>query len=232
VQTRVRFQSCVDSLEAAVASADGGADSLELCARLEVGGLTPAVALVEATLARVRLPVSVMIRPREGDFVYASSEVATMVDDIRAMADLGVNGVVVGALNNDGTVDDDAMDRLVDAAGSCLVTFHRAFDRTPDLDRACDALLTLGLDFVLTSGGAATAAEGAATLARLVGRCGDDLAVIAAGTVRADHVARLVAETRVAHVHARLITGACTTPGEVEAARAAVAEMKAALAAS
>lgn len=230
--TRPRFQSCVDSLGAAIASAEGGADSLELCARLDVDGLTPDVALVEATLARVQLPLSVMIRPREGDFVYAGSEIARMADDIRRMADLGVNGVVVGALNNDGTVDEDAMEQLIDAAGSCLVTFHRAIDRTPDLDAACDSLMALGLDFVLTSGGAATAADGAAAIARLVARGGDDLAVIAAGAVRAPNVVTLVAATGVAYVHARLITSACSTAAEGEAARTAVAEMMTALTAA
>lgn len=225
MKKRVRFQSCVDTVEAAIASSQGGADSLELCARLEVGGLTPDVALVEATLARVRVPVSVMIRAREGDFVYASSELATMADDIRRMAALGVNGVVVGALNNDGTVDQGAMARLLDAAGSCLVTFHRAIDRTPDLAGACDALVELGVDFILTSGGAPTAVEGAAAIARLVARGGDDLAVIAAGSIRSHNVARLVADTGVGHVHARLVTSACATPADAEAARAVVAEM-------
>lgn len=226
---RVRFQSCVESLDAAVASAEGGADGLELCARLDVDGLTPDIALVEAVQARVHLPVSVMIRPRDGDYVYAGSEIARMTADIRRMAALGVNGVVVGALNNDGTVDDGAMEQLIDAAGSCLVTFHRAIDRAPDLDAACDALMELGLDFVLTSGGAATAAEGAPAIARLVARGGDDLAVIAAGRIRADNVAALVAATGVSHVHARLITGTCTTPADAQTARASVAEMMAAL---
>lgn len=225
----VRFESCVDSVWAAVASAEGGADRVEFCANLDVDGTTPALDLVIDTLARLSIPVCVMVRPRDGDFVYGSAELARMIADVEALAATGVHGIVVGALNTDHTVDERAMTRLLEASGSMLVTFHRAFDACADLDRALDTLIALGVDRVLTSGGARTATEGAATMRRLVERAGDDLVVMAGGGVRPHNVAQLVAATGVREVHARLITSAGATPAEARAARAVVADMKAAL---
>lgn len=196
------FESCVDSVEAAIASAAGGAGRIELCARLDVAGLTPDLDLVQRTAAAVTVPVCVMVRPRPGGFVYDAAEIEAMRRSIAAIAAAGAAGIVAGALRRDGTVDADGMRRLIDAARPLPVTFHRAFDATRDLGEALETLTTLGVDRVLTSGGAPTALEGVETIARLVERAGPSLTVIAGGGVRAHNVVEIVQRTRVREVHA------------------------------
>jgi copper homeostasis protein len=208
----VLFESCVDSLEAAVASARGGAGRIELCAHLEVGGTTPDAALIAACADAVAIPVFVMVRPRGGDFVYDAGELSAMAADIRAAAAAGAHGVVFGALRPEGTIDDEAMRRLIAAAKAMPVTCHKAIDATRDVAEALDALLALGVDRVLTSGGALTADDGAATIAAMVARAGGALAVMAGGAVRADTVADLVNRTGVREVHARLIPSGVPPP--------------------
>lgn len=198
------LESCVDSLEAAIASECGGAGRIELCADLDVGGTTPDAHLTARCVERLAIPVFVMVRPRGGDFVYDEGEVGVMERAIRAAAGSGARGVVCGALRRDGAVDATVMRRLVDAARPLPVTCHRAIDAARDLDEALDALLALGVDRVLTSGGAPAAIDGADAIARLVGRAGDALVVMAGGTVRAHNIADLVRRTHVREVHARL----------------------------
>jgi copper homeostasis protein len=201
----VLFESCVDSHDAALASASGGAGRVELCARLDVGGTTPDAALVERCAASLAIPAFVMIRPRGGDFVYDDGEVAAMADDIRAAAAAGAHGVVFGALRRDATIDTGIMRRLIDIARPLPVTCHKAIDATRDPIEALEALLALGVDRVLTSGGADTAAAGAATIARMVARAGDALMVMAGGGVRVHNVVAIVRQTGVREVHARLL---------------------------
>ena len=202
--SRPLLESCVDSVDAAVASERGGAGRIELCADLDVGGTTPDAALVARSVERVAIPVFVMIRPRGGDFVYDANDVRVMERAIRAATASGARGIVAGALRRDGTIDDETMRRVLDAAWPLPVTCHRAIDATRDLGEALGALLALGVARVLTSGGAPTAADGAETIAKLVVQAGDALVVMAGGAVRAPNVADLVRRTRVREVHARL----------------------------
>lgn len=199
------FESCVDSLDAALASVAGGARRLELCAHLDVGGTTPDAGLVREVVEAVPVPVFTMVRPRGGAFVYGEAEVDAMVRDIRLMRAAGAHGLVFGALRADRTVDDAVMRRLLSHARPLPVTCHKAFDETPDLLAALDTLVTLGVDRVLTSGGRPTAAEGAAMLAALVARAGEAITIVAGGRVRADTVAALLWQTGVREVHARVI---------------------------
>lgn len=203
--TGVLVESCVDSLDAALASVAGGARRLELCAHLDVGGTTPDPALVAQVVAAVPVPVVTMVRPRGGRFVYGDADVEAMVRDIRAMRAAGAHGLVFGALGADGHLDDAVMRRLLAHARPLPVTCHKAFDVTPDVLRTLDALIALGVDRVLTSGGSETAAAGTATLAALVRRAGDAITIVAGGRVRADSVAALVRDTGVIEVHARVI---------------------------
>ena len=208
----VLFESCVEAFEAAVASAAGGAGRIELCANLEVGGTTPAPALVERCVAALDIPVFAMVRPPGGSFVYARDEADAMARDVRAMAMAGAHGVVFGALTREAAIDVALMQRLVDLARPLPVTCHKAIDVARDLPEALDALLALGVPRVLTSGGAPTAADGAAMIARLVRQAGDGLVVMAGGAVRADNVAALVRATGVREVHARLLRAPQTEP--------------------
>jgi copper homeostasis protein len=199
----VLVEAAVESLDDALAAVAGGADRLELCARLDLGGTTPDVALIERVAREARVPVLAMIRPRGGDFVYSSAEIAGMHDDVEDALRAGAAGVVLGALDGKGRVDVAATASIVRAAGGTPVTFHRAIDDTPDALEALDVLIELGVARVLTSGGAPTALDGAEVLAMLVQRAGDRLAIVAGGGVRG-HNARLVIErTGVSEVHAR-----------------------------
>jgi copper homeostasis protein len=217
------FESCVESEAAALASAAGGADRLELCADLQVGGVTPAPALVERCAAVCRIPMFVMVRPRAGGFVYGLQEARVMERDIRAVIAAGARGIVLGALDARGGIDIPLMRRLVDIARPLPVTCHKAFDDARDPAEALDALLAIGVDRVLTSGGRRTAVEGAGAIAALVRRAGDALVVVAGGGVRAHNVAALVRRTGVREVHARLLPAGPQAPGTAEAWRATVA---------
>ena len=210
-------ESCVDSLDAALASEAGGAHRLELCARLDVGGTTPDPSLVAAVVAAVRIPVVTMVRPRGGDFVYDPVELSTMVRDIGRLRDAGAHGIVTGVLTGAGAVNAPLMHVLVRMAGPLPVTCHKAFDEVRDLDAALDALVGLGVSRVLTSGGAATAAEGADAIARLVQRAAGRIAIVAGGTVRASNVRALVDATGVAEVHARVIREAAPVDASTRA---------------
>ena len=145
--------------------------------------------------------VHVLVRARPGDYVYTPAEVGEMVAAIEAVRVAGADGVVIGALTADGDVDVDSCRRMIDAAGPLSVTFHRAFDEASDPFTALDVIAGLGCDRILTSGQADTAPEGAAMLRRLVEHAGGRLVVLAGGGVRADNVARLVAESGVPEVH-------------------------------
>lgn len=199
----ILIEAAVESLDDALAAIAGGADRLELCADLDAGGTTPSPALVATVLARARVPVVVMIRPRGGDFLYSRVELERMGDDVARAADAGAAGVVLGALDPSRRVDDAATRELVAAARGLPVTFHRAIDETADVLAAVDTLAALGVARVLSSGAAPTALEGAATLAVMVERGGDALRVVAGGGVRAHNVVELVRRSRAREVHAR-----------------------------
>ena len=202
---------CLDDLAGVRRAEEAGADRIELCSALATGGLTPSIGTVAAALGLARrIGVNVLIRQRPGDFVVDDDELAAMVADIRAVRALerpaGVAlGFVVGALRPDGTVDADATRALVHACGDASVTFHKAFDQTPDRAAALEELIALGIGRVLTSGGAATALDGAAELADLVAQAGDRIAVLAGGGVRPANVANLVRRSGVREVHLRAV---------------------------
>ena len=158
----------VDSLEKALAAERGGADRLELCADLSVGGLTPPRELLRAVREKVHIPVYSMIRPRAGDFVYSDAEFTEMERSIAEATECGMDGVVLGVLQKGSKIDVARTRRLVDLARPLPVTFHRAFDETLDLARALEAVIQTGAARILTSAGAKTALQGAAKLAELV----------------------------------------------------------------
>jgi copper homeostasis protein len=198
------IEAYVNSEQTARAAEQAGADRLELCGPGE-GGLTPSPALLEAVFATARIPVHVMIRPREGGFEYTPTELALMREGIVAAKDAGAAGVVFGVLGADSTLDAPVMRALTALARPLRVGCHRAFDRTPDPDAALDTLLGLGVDLVLTSGHAPSAFEGVEVLARHVRRAGERLRVLAGGGVRAENVHAVVAASGVHEVHARAL---------------------------
>jgi len=190
------------------AAIGAGAARLELCQALEVGGLTPSIATLEAVLGAVDpSTVNVLVRPRGGGFVYSADEVALVTADIRACVDRGAGGVVVGALTADGRLDVGTLRRWRDAAGSATLVFHRAVDAAADPSAVFDALVAEGVDRVLTSGGAARALDGLETLAAFAARSGDVELMAGGGVQPADVAALLSAGVDAVHLSARSRAG-------------------------
>lgn len=197
------LEACVDSVESALAAQAGGAHRIELCEDLLEGGTTPSAGMIEVCRERLQIPVHVLIRPRGGDFVYSDVEIEVMQRDLALARRLGAKGVVYGALRADGSVDVERTKALLGVSRPLSVTFHRAFDFTPDADAALDTLIALGIDRVLTSGQAPTAVEGTRTLARLVTRAAGRIRILAAGGLTEENIAGVVASTGVPEVHVR-----------------------------
>lgn len=201
------LEICVDDAAGVDAALAGGADRIELCSALELGGLTPSGALLDHAL-RAGCPVHMMIRPRAGGFVYSEDDLALMVEEIGGAVARGVTGVVVGAVRSDGALDRAALGRFRDAARDATIVLHRAIDLVPDPVAAIGEAIALGYDKILSSGGAPTAVEGMATLAAMVAAAGERLSIIAGAGVRPDNVARIIAGTGVREVH-----GSASRPG-------------------
>jgi copper homeostasis protein len=197
----VRLEVCVDTAEGLNAAVSGGADRIELCSALELGGLTPSLGLMRRAAAS-GCPTYAMIRPRAGDFLFGSADVDLMVDDIDAARHCGLAGVVLGASAADGSLDVDLLEGLLDRAKGMGVTLHRAFDLVPDRNAALEAAIGLGFERVLTSGASVTALDGAAVLAELVAQAGTRLSVMAGGGVNAGNVAAVIAASGVHEIHA------------------------------
>lgn len=186
-----------------LAAIEAGADRVELCADLAVGGVTPSIGLVEWAVftAAGRLGVHVLIRPRGGDFVYSAAEVEVMLRDIAAAKAAGAAGIVIGALTPAGKVDRGVCARLTAAARPATVTFHRAFDETADPLAAFEDVRELGADRLLTSGGAVTALEGAGMIAELVRRSAGQPTILPGGGVTAATAAEILRRTGARELH-------------------------------
>jgi copper homeostasis protein len=199
----VLVEVCIDSIASALAAQQGGASRIELCDDLVEGGTTPSAGMIALCVEKVGIPVFVIIRPRGGDFLYSDSEHAVMLRDIAYAKAAGVHGIVTGALTADGEVDTRRMRDLLDAARPLPVTFHRAIDQAEDISDAVGACIMMGVDRVLTSGAAPTAVEGIPVLSELVAQCGDQIAIMAGGSINEQNVLRVVRETGVREVHVR-----------------------------
>ena len=138
------IEACVDSYASCRAAYRGGADRLELCAHLVIGGTTPSTALFRQVQRDIPVKTNILIRPRFGDFLYSKEELEQMCEEIRMYRELGANGVVIGALTPDGDLDMEKMRRLMDCAGTMDVTLHRAFDMTRDPFRTLEEAVQLG----------------------------------------------------------------------------------------
>lgn len=162
------LEVCVDSLASAQAAIAGGADRLELCSSLIAGGLTPYVGLLEQIRAESDIPIRCLMRPRAGDFLYAPEELELMRRQIPVLKSAGADGFVIGCLTPDGVLDREAMLPLIDACAGSGVTLHRAIDLSADLERTYRDAMSLGVDTVLTSGGASSCKAGIDTIGRLL----------------------------------------------------------------
>ena len=196
------LEICAGSVESAIAARDGGAKRIELCAALEIGGVTPSAGLIAEARKIDGLVLNVIIRPRGGDFLYNEYEVACMLQDIRTCKELGADGVVIGALTADGDIDTAICKQLIAAADGMSVTFHRAFDMCRDASKALEELIELGCDRVLTSGQAATAQTGIPLLKELVEQAAGRIIIMPGCGVSSANAAAILQATGATEIHA------------------------------
>lgn len=206
MKTPYLLEISVETLAAAVAAERGGADRAELCEDLNMGGVTPSAELMQETRKSVRLPIFAMIRPRGGDFLYSAAEFEHMKRDLEVAKACGMDGVVLGILLPDRSVDKERTRELVEAAKPLPVTFHRAFDETTDLHAALEQVISTGATRILTSGGWPNAAAGASMLAELVKAAAGRIEILPGGGVNADNLEKIVQATGAKEFHSGLGT--------------------------
>jgi copper homeostasis protein len=196
-----KIEICVEGINGLVAAQEGGADRVELCASLLEGGLTPSMGVIRQALEVATIPFHVIIRPRGGDFLYSELEFASMLEDITALRNMNVAGVVIGCLTADGRIDESRTKALVEAARPMKVTCHRAFDMTADYAQALEALIRCGVDRVLTSGQRDTAIEGIDILKDTVRLAAGRIVVMACGALDEHNIAEVRQATGVDEMH-------------------------------
>lgn len=211
----ILLEVCVEDVNGLQAAIAGGAGRIELCSALALGGLTPSPGLM-AEAARSPIPVMAMIRPRAGGFVWSTEDLRQMKADIAAARAAGLSGVVLGASRPDGRLDEWMLTTLLNEAYGMDTTLHRCFDLTPDKGRALEAAVTLGFRRILTSGGAATAPEGADTLVQLMDQAAGRILLMPGSGIRPETLPALT------HLPLREIHASCSMPQAEGAAIAAL----------
>jgi copper homeostasis protein len=197
------LEICIDNVAGLDAAIAGGADRIELCAALALGGLTPPASLMRHA-AKAPVPVQAMIRPRAGDFVFSAAEVDLMLAEIDDVHAAGLAGVVLGASLPDDTLDEATLRRLHDHAAQfgLSTTLHRAFDLAPDLEAALECAIRLGFDRVLTSGGALTVPAGLDRIAGLLKAAGGRISIMPGGGIGPDTIRAIATRLSVSEMHA------------------------------
>jgi copper homeostasis protein len=204
MNSQLLLEISVESLDRAIAAERGGANRIELCEKLSVGGLTPSEKLMRDARASTRLPIFAMIRPRAENFVYSASELAQMRSEIVLAKSCGMDGLVLGVLRANGTVDVEQTSVLVELARPLPVTFHRAFDETPDLFSALESVISTGATRILTSGGKRSAFEGATAIAELVHATNCRIKIIPGAGINAANLRDVIRVTGAREFHSGL----------------------------
>ncbi len=194
---------CVESFSEAKNAAMAGATRIELCENLAVGGTSPSFGTIKKCIEKLNVPVMVMIRPRGGDFNYTDDEFEVMLEDIRCCKKLGVEGVVLGLLDDSHKIDQERIRQLVDLARPMTVTFHKAIDLVEDMLEATALLKAIGVDRILSSGGKETALEGADTLNLMIDLGSPSLKIVVAGKVTDENFQEVQQKIRAREFHGR-----------------------------
>lgn len=201
----VSFELCANGYQSMINGVVGCADCAELCEALEVGGVTPShETLINCQNAARHIPVRVLIRCREGNFVYNNAEIDAMCESIKQVKSLGYEGVVIGALDADGNLDQHAIKKMLDAGDGLKFTFHRAIDRSKNPLEIIDKLIELGFDKVLTSGGKPTAYEGIPMIREMHQRFGGKIKIMAGGGITEENIEQILSATGIENCHASL----------------------------
>jgi copper homeostasis protein len=201
----VLLEVCIDDLEGARAALRGQAQRLEVCSRLDVGGLTPHDELLRQLKAETRVPLYCMVRPRGGDFVLRDDDLARTLEDLERVLDGGADGVVYGWITPDGRVDRAALEQLVARSRGVPVTFHRAFEQVNDPVQELEVLIACGVTRVLTAGGAKDAHAGRQVLRTLVEAARGRIGILPGGGVRAHNAAEILTATGVSELHSSTV---------------------------
>ncbi|HHT7855597.1 copper homeostasis protein CutC [Pasteurella multocida] len=197
----MKLEVCIDNIESAIIAENAGADRLEICSSLALGGLTSSYSLIKNVINIVNIPCYIMIRPRAGDFLFSTQEVNMMLDDIRLAKQLGAQGIVIGALTKHADIDLSVCETLIQAAEGLGVTFHRAFDLCRDPVTSLEQLIQLGCERVLTSGQKASAVEGQPLIKQLVSQASNRIRIMAGAGINAQNAALLVKNTGITELH-------------------------------
>lgn len=208
------LEVCCSDIESVRAAIEGGAHRVELCQALSLDGLTPSAGMIQSAV-ETGIPVQVLIRPREGNFVYSKDEVLCMQRDIRQARRLGANGVVIGALMPDGNIDEEAVRCLIGEADGLSITFHRAFDVCAQPSDALERIIALGCHRLLTSGQAPSAIEGIPLLRELVEQAANRIIIMPGAGVNPQNALRILSETGASEIHGSLRKDSHTDAGLV-----------------
>lgn len=206
MQEEVQLEVCVDSIELALAAARGGADRIELCGPLSGGGVAPSAGLTATARKLIDLPIAMLVRPRTGSFTISEAEFEVMRHDVLYARSVGIDIVVLGILCPDGSVDVERTRQLVDIARPMEVTFHRAFDDTPDLTHALSDVLETGATRILTSGAKPSAVQGAPVVADLIKTAAGRIRLVLCGSISATSVRQCLESSGAKEIHAALRT--------------------------
>jgi copper homeostasis protein len=195
------LESCCTNLDEVKKACDNGANRIELCERIDLGGITPSKQLLVDSLSVSTIPINVMIRPRGGNFVYSEDEINRMIEDIWSFKNLDINGYVFGCLTSDNEVDIPAMKKLMTAASGKPVTFHRAFDQVRNPEKALEDIISLGCTHLLTSGNMEDAFEGRFNIEKLVEQASGRITIIAGKGIRPQNLRQIALDSKAPQFH-------------------------------
>lgn len=198
---KIIFEACVDSIDSAIEAERAGADRIELCSDLDIGGITPSYGLIKSATEKLSIPVNVLIRPRGGNFVYSENEFEVMKQDVLLCRDNGVNGIVIGILLSNNTIDKVRTFELIDIAQPMSITFHRAFDEVENPAEALETLIDLKVDRLLTSGQMIDAYTGKERIKKLVEQAKDRIIIMPGGGVNENNIVKIIEHTGVKEIH-------------------------------
>jgi copper homeostasis protein len=196
-----QLEICVGSWQSALAAQEGGADRIELCDNLAEGGTTPSYGMILKCKKSLQIPFFPIIRPRGGDFYFSNDEFEIMKEDVIACNELGCQGIVIGMLRKDASIDTERCSELIALARGMHITFHRAFDRCSDMEKGLEEIIQLGCDRILTSGGRENAFDGLENLKSLVKQAGSRIIIMPGSGINELNLHQIASETAAHEFH-------------------------------
>lgn len=200
-------EACCEGFMEGINAEALGANRIELCSNLKVGGLSPSFNEVKESLKFLNIPVFVMVRPRDGNFIYTKKEKELMIQEIRNLKNIKVEGIVIGALNNKGEIDTEFMKEVVKIAKPMYITFHKAIDEVKDYNKAIEQLIEIGVNRVLTSGKKDKVEDAIGFLKTINRLYGNDVIFVAAGNITKDNLDSISKKLDFKEYHGKSIVG-------------------------